>query len=74
MAYTNPRAYKMPPQPTAVQCDKAYHRMWGLVWRPQPKFEIHSGPTPHPRSAFRHLPTLPSKVRNLRGQLACLDY
>ena len=59
----------IPPMTTAEE--RAYCAVHGIVWYPRRKFTPFSH-APHPRSAYRTLPTLPAKIRNLPLQLEAL--
>lgn len=52
--------------------DRAYHRINGLPFRKRTKPEVPETGR-HPRSAYRHLPSIPAAIRNLRGQLRMDD-
>lgn len=51
--------------------DRAYHRAQGIPFRRRTKPEIPASGR-HPRSAYKHLPSIPAAIRNLRGQMDAL--
>lgn len=55
--------------PMTAEEERAYCRVWGIPYYPRRKFNPFSN-TPHKRSAFAGLPSLPAKIRNLSGQLS----
>lgn len=52
--------------------DRAYHRVNGIPFRRRTKPEVPATGR-HPRSAYKHLPSIPAAIRNLRGQMGLLD-
>lgn len=48
--------------------EKAYCRAHGIRWYARMKCEIRAS-APHPRSAYRELPSVQGKTWNLAGQL-----